>query len=402
MRPVASRLLRRAVLTATLVLAITVLPEPTAAQDHEGLLSMSTDVPVLTGVASALAVSPAEAEALVRTASGLIDARRRGEISFQEYRTGVLHFKKNRPSFYIGFFGDPMFYNLNKQVLVRQRQISSQEVEPFLGAGGVERAFLCEGASWDPLFQQCRGFQFARSDFLTYPTFLNPFSPQRVRTLPPVRLAVFDPSVPSSSGSGNDSTTEIDRPDDRFSPSDPLPAPARGADGNRSLKARASDNREAPSRGSADRRRTTTSIEAMASEIRPAPRRARTDRDEWERVTDGLSPDDARFVRRALKPHVRSADRSVRSERERARFRTRTDRERARPNDRVVRDRARTHDRSERATRTRRSSQPDARSPERDRQRAHAPTGRSPRTERGSRAPSERRERPSSQTDSGS
>lgn len=312
MRPIASPLLRRAVLIATLLLPITVLPEATRAQDAEPLNLAPADVPVLSGVARALSVSPSEAEALVQQASGLIDARRRGKISFQEYRTGVLHFQKNHPSFYIGFFGEPMFYNLNKQILVRQRQISSQEVEPFLDARGLERAFLCEGSSWDPFFEQCRGVQFARSDFLTYPTFLNPLSPQQVRTLPPVRLSVFDRSVASSSRPGNNPTTEIDRPDDRFTPSDPLAAPAQRTDGNRSLKARASDNRETPSRGSSDRRRTTTSIEAMASEIRPAPRRTRTDRDEWRQVTDGLSPDDARIVRQALRHHDRSTDRTAR------------------------------------------------------------------------------------------
>jgi hypothetical protein len=311
MRPISAPLLRRAVLTAALLLAITVLPEATRAQDAEPLNLAPADVPVLSGVARALSMSSSEAEALVQQASGLIDARRRGEISFPEYRNGVLHFQKNYPDFYVGFFGDPMFYNLNKQVLVRQRQISSQEVEPFLGARGLERAFLCEGSSWDPFFEQCRGVQFARSDFLTYPTFLNPSAPERVRTLPPVRLAVLDGPMRSASASG-ESPAEADRPDDRLNPSAPLAAPAQRTDGNRSLKARASDNREAPSRGSADRRRTTTSIEAMASEIRPAPRRARTDRDEWERVTDGLSPDDARIVRQALRHHDRSTDRTAR------------------------------------------------------------------------------------------
>jgi hypothetical protein len=115
-----------------------------------------------------------------------------------------------------------------------------------------------------------------------------------------------------SASTSGESPAEADRPDDHLSPPDPLAAPAQRADGNRSLKARASDNREAPSRRSADRRRTTTSIEAMASEIRPAPRRARTDRDEWSRVTDGLSPDDARIVRQALRHHDRSTDRAAR------------------------------------------------------------------------------------------
>jgi len=362
------------------------------------------DVPVLPGVASALSVAPSEAEALVKEASALIDARRRGEISFQKYRKGVVHFQHNHPYFYSGFFGDPVFYTPSQQVLVRQRRISSQEVEPFLESDELERMFLCDGSSWDPFFEQCRGFQFAKSDFLTYPSFLNPFAPERMRTLPPVRLAVFDRSMSSSPASGNEASTEIDRPDDRRPPSTPLAASTQRTQENRSLKERASDNRQTASRSSAEGRRTTHSIESLASQIRPAPRSIDRERDGWTRVTDGLSPEDARIVRQALRHRDRSSDRSIRSERESDRPRARTDRAEDRANGGVVRDRARTHDRSERAPRTVRNHQRDAHSPDRDRQRARPRGDRSPRTERGSREPTRERtqDRSSSRSDSGS
>lgn len=227
-------------------------------------------------------VPGAPVERLVRQAAALIRAREDGAISFDQYRRGIHSFRTHHPQFYGAFFGDPFYYDVRQQSLVRQRRLVSLKVEPRVGMN-IESAFLCNPYGYDPKFGECFGFSYARSDFFTYPLFLRSFQPQRVRALPPVRLAVVDDDrersqrAPRRDTTGQDEKPTSDRPDRVLQP-DRL---------RRSVSATRTSRNESGTRAE---RQTTAQrvrdIRSLASEVRPAPEMPDRVRAEQRGLTD--------------------------------------------------------------------------------------------------------------------